>query len=515
MLRTMLCGWTAASAICVYADVAGAGDRVISIEAVVKEQQLVGYTVGPLTQTRSIRAITALAGNSLGGFAAVIETRPGGPTQAGEPEGFLPSAGPRWISHVFGTATVGPPGMLLNEATINDIDQAWYGPMVAISNAGDVSVTARVLGAPFGFQSSLWRGTVVRALQGQSAPSNSGHYWRYAAKPHLTSSGDLYWQGGLADDNVHGSPTVLSGFFTGSSAAPVLLGGTAVSGLPANLSAIDAVGPASALSASGNHFLIVARMDVSPLSNEVLVMDGIGLAVGGSLIRESSEVAAVGSLSGETWNRFDHLGVNNSGEWAAAARTLVGSTPYSLLLEDGDIVFRSGNTIGDHVLGDTILGMAMNNDGDVVHAWRLNGLAGEALFLNDLPILQRGDVVDFNGDGSVDDNYVVSEFSRLGAVTIADRTAGTLPTVYVHVIATLTATDTNDEVEAVLRLEVRPSGPTCAAIDYDEDGFVTADDFDAFLDLFNVSDLEADLDGDGFVDINDFLVFVELFATCS
>lgn len=515
MLRTMCSGWTVAAAICVYADVAGAGDRVISIEAVVKEKQIVGYTVGPLTQTRSIRAITALAGNGLGGFAAVIETRPGGPTQGGEPEGFLPSAGPRWISHVFGTATVGPPEMLLDEASINGVGQAWYGPMVAINNVGDVSVTARVFDAPFGFRSSVWQGTVVRALQGQSAPSNSGYYWRYAAKPHLTSNGDLYWQGGLAGDNVHGSPTVLSGFFTGAVAASVLLGGSGVAGLPANLAAIDAVGPASAISASGNHYLIVARMDVSPLSNEVLVMDGVGLAVGGAVIRESSEVAAVGSLSGETWSHFDHLGVNNSGEWSVAARTFVGSTPYSLLLEEGDISYRSGDTIGEHVLGDTILGMAMNNDGDIVHAWRLNGLAGEALFLNDLPILQRGDVVDFDGNGSIDENYVVSELSRLGAVTIADRTAGTLPSVYVHVIATLTDTDTNDEVEAVLRLDVRPTGPTCAAIDYDEDGFVTADDFDAFLDLFNVADLGADLDGDGFVDINDFLVFVELFSACS
>ncbi|MBX3360133.1 MAG: hypothetical protein KF912_02670 [Phycisphaeraceae bacterium] len=514
MVRTMRYGWTAA-AVCWCTGVAGASDRVISIEAVVKEQQIVGYTVGPLTQSRSIRAITALAGNSQGGFAAVIETRAGGLSEPGEPEGLLPGPGPRWISHVFGSATLAAPEMLLDEATISDVAQAWYGPMVTINDSGNVAVTARVLGAPFGFKSSAWQGTVLRALQGEAAPSNSGYYWRYAAKPHLSSGGDLFWQGGLADDDVHGSPTVLSGFFSGASAAPVLLGGTAVSGLPANLAAIDAVGPASALSSSGNHYLILARMDVSLLSDEVLVKDGVGLQAGGSLIRESTAVAATGALSGETWAHFDHLGVNTSGQWAAAARTSVASTPYSLLVKDGDIVYRSSNAIGDHVLGDTLLGLAINNDGDVVHAWRLNGLAGEALFLNDLPIMQRGDIVDFNGDGSVDDNYVVSEFSRLGAVTIADRTAGILPSVFVHVIATLTNTDTNDEIEAVLRLDVRPTGPTCAAIDYDEDGFVSADDFDAFLDLFNVSDLGADLDGDELVDINDFLIFVELFSMCA
>lgn len=502
----------AAIAIGCLAPVATASDHVVYVEAVVREGQLVGYTVGSVTQMRAVRSISALAGNWAGGFAAVIETEAGGLT-GGEPESLL-GVGPRWLSHVYGAATLGAPAMVLSEATIGGLEQCWYGPLVAINDAGTAAVSARLLGAPFGFRSSLWSGASAQVVQGDAAPSNSGYYWRYAGQPHLTASGSLYWLGGLADDSTFGSPTVLSGFFTGTSATPVLLGGATITGLPADLVEIDAVGPASAVASGGGHFLVAARMDMSSTSDEVLVFDGSGLEIGATLVREGNTVEATGALTAETWAQFDHLQVNNTGEWAIAARTIADSTAYTVLVQNEDVVHRSGQVIDGKSLGDAVFGIALNNDGDVVSLWRLADLQGQGLLLNDLLLLKRGDAIDLNGDGTIDPEQRISEFARFGAITLSDRSAGTLPSVFIHVLATVKDHDTGAEIDAVLRLEARPGGPTCASIDYDEDGLITAADFDLFSDLFDNFDPLADLDGDSFVDITDFLIFVELFSSC-
>lgn len=52
--------------------------------------------------------------------------------------------------------------------------------------------------------------------------------------------------------------------------------------------------------------------------------------------------------------------------------------------------------------------------------------------------------------------------------------------------------------------------PSCPA-DYDQDGFVTGDDFDAYVADFEAGNIEADFDGDGFVTGDDFDAFVIAF----
>ena len=59
-----------------------------------------------------------------------------------------------------------------------------------------------------------------------------------------------------------------------------------------------------------------------------------------------------------------------------------------------------------------------------------------------------------------------------------------------------------------LRLTSRP--PVCRA-DFDGDGFLTFEDFDAFVAFFEVGDPSADFDGDGFLTFEDFDAFVAAF----
>ncbi len=55
-------------------------------------------------------------------------------------------------------------------------------------------------------------------------------------------------------------------------------------------------------------------------------------------------------------------------------------------------------------------------------------------------------------------------------------------------------------------------GPiTACCADYDGDGFVTGDDFDAYLRAFGIGDFTADFDGDGFVTGDDFDAYVAAF----
>jgi hypothetical protein len=51
---------------------------------------------------------------------------------------------------------------------------------------------------------------------------------------------------------------------------------------------------------------------------------------------------------------------------------------------------------------------------------------------------------------------------------------------------------------------------TCRA-DFDGDGFLTFEDFDAFVGAFEAGDASADFDGDGFLSFEDFDAFVGAF----
>ncbi len=54
-------------------------------------------------------------------------------------------------------------------------------------------------------------------------------------------------------------------------------------------------------------------------------------------------------------------------------------------------------------------------------------------------------------------------------------------------------------------------GYTSCPADFDHNGFVNGDDYDAFAVLFDVADPGADFNGDGFVNANDFDEFSENF----
>lgn len=74
------------------------------------------------------------------------------------------------------------------------------------------------------------------------------------------------------------------------------------------------------------------------------------------------------------------------------------------------------------------------------------------------------------------------------------------------------ASDAPDEPARIVQLIGTVTGSTCPA-DFDGDGFVTGEDFDAFLAAFEAGDLSADFDGDGFVAGEDFTGYVDAFET--
>jgi len=57
---------------------------------------------------------------------------------------------------------------------------------------------------------------------------------------------------------------------------------------------------------------------------------------------------------------------------------------------------------------------------------------------------------------------------------------------------------------------LKPRGSGCIA-DFNHDGFVNGDDYDAFAEAFDVGDLGADFNGDGFVNGNDYDAFADAF----
>ena len=83
------------------------------------------------------------------------------------------------------------------------------------------------------------------------------------------------------------------------------------------------------------------------------------------------------------------------------------------------IRYREGDVVGGHTLTGSIEGAYLADNGEVAYTWDIVEGAGnvEALFLDDKLILKEGDLVDWDGDGFVDIDAILEDFTGISALT--------------------------------------------------------------------------------------------------
>lgn len=407
--------------------------------ALVKEaQQLPGAPAGHL-----VNSINNTAVNHAGGYAVNVNTSDGATT----------------LSRIWGNAAGGPGTVIRTEATFGSLVQTSYESFYGISNAGQVCYSASGTGGPVGNFDSVWLDDTAIAVQGNPVPSMMGLFWTFGSRPGVTADGKPYWAGGTA--TTAGGATSNRGYFFGAGATPFLLGGTTPPGLPFSISS-GSINFDYRYSALGTHSITgVVMTSGSTLHDDVVVLDGAGLVVAGTLVREQNPVpAAAGGLAGENWDNFDFFGATEAGDWFFSGDTEPATATDEIIVKNGLVLYREGDLLDGEVLSGAIEGAYMNENADIAFIWDVAGGVLEALYVNNELVLKEGDLVDLSGDGVPEANAKLVDFTGISSLTMSDRDF--LDNVKVYFTAdvdTLGTTTATDDVEGFFCIEINVGVP--------------------------------------------------------
>ncbi len=371
------------------------------------------------------------------------------------------------LTRVWGSADGGAGGVLRVESTIGDLEQTSFESFYGIGNGGEVSygATCNNTSTLATGLDTVWLDDMPVAVEEDPVTSLPGQFWTFASRPGVTGDGVPYWVGGISDTS--GGGTQLRGLFKGTDATVVYLAGDSVPEVPFDLSTTGStIDFDYRFSELGNRHIVPALIDSgSSLNDAVLLKDGEGLVLGGALVREGSAVpASIGGLPGEAWSVFDYVGVTEDDEWFFTADTNAATSSDEVIVVNGLIQHREGDTLDGFVLSGAMEGAYMNADGDLAFVWDVDDpMLGnvEALYAGGRLILKEGDEVDLDGDGFVDAGAVVAGFTGISTLTLGDRLPdGTMNVYFTADIDTMGTTSTLDDTEGFFCVNVPSSAWT-------------------------------------------------------
>ncbi|MFH1681720.1 MAG: T9SS type A sorting domain-containing protein [Candidatus Eisenbacteria bacterium] len=361
---------------------------------------------GPAGHTVTSISNTAVSHNQ--GYAATVNTSDGVTT----------------LSHAWGGVYTGSGSVLRTEGTFGQYRQDSWESFFGVSNQLHVAYSplcTDTATANSGLDAVYLDGTKIM-IEEEAYPHLTGMYWSFGSRPDVTGNNNPYFVGGITP--TQGGSTTNRGLFYGVGTTPLLTGGGVIAGLPDTLDHSETVSFDYRFSWWGDHYIAeVQTVTGSSLNNNHMVIDGAVILVDGLPVSENGAIpVSAGGLPGERWDNFDNAGITTDGRWM-----FTGDTDWSvvsldeIIVVDGVIEYREGDTLDGEVLSGSIEGAYMNEDGDVSFIWDIQGGTVEALYLNDRLLLKEGDEVDITGDGVADPGVVLTDFTGISALTMSDR----------------------------------------------------------------------------------------------
>jgi hypothetical protein len=365
---------------------------------------------------------------------------------------------------------------------------------LGVSSAGvlcfsaDLSPTPRgEFGAYRRFFDSLWFGVPAlvspahlegRVIPPSANPGGPERRWRFTSWPGVTYSNIPYWMAG--ESEAERGPSVGRAVYVGAGTGVRRVLGSGQSVLPDRAAITPSVGAIDSFSVSalGTSVLAVVRVDLGSADTaEVRVvrraLDSDAPAT--TLLSQSATWQGLGirrfylPVSGEV------PGCGHPATWAVALDTTDSPDRDSILVQDGQKTHQEGELFDGLRLSGGPLVLSANATGDLLVLWGASGPGQGAVvhtvaFLNQSKLLDVGDAVDVDGDGSVDDAHV-TYIAPLGA--LSGLASDGKVSVYLSVRI-------NDEPALV---RVRAAGrPRTGSADYNGDGDSGTDaDIEAFF----------------------------------
>ncbi len=278
---------------------------------------------------------------------------------------------------------------------------------------------------------------------GQAVGTNS----TFHSRPAMTTSGQAWWVSGINASG--GTATELrvllrSPTATFADTVVVLQGGDMVGGF--TLGDTNGIDFDFLPSLDDQHLIAVLDMDTGVLTNDGFVY------VDGALVAREDDPNG----SGDDWDNFDIVAINNSGNYAFTGDTNGAALADEFIAYNGQIVLREGDLVGGITLTSTasLRFMGLSNTGIMTHAWGYSG-GNETVFFSCNPadlanssvaLLTTDDELDTNGDG-IGDGLFVTDFNA--SSTTAGRPIGDDGSIYLDVDITEGGVST----EAMIRLQ--------------------------------------------------------------
>ncbi len=392
-----------------------------------------------------VNSINNPATNHAGGYGALVNTSDGVIT----------------LSHAWGNSTGGVGTVIRTEGTFGIYTQSSYESFWGLGDDGEVAYSPTVSGGVVGSADSVWLDDVPVAVEGEAHPALAGQFWVFGSRPGVTADGIPYFVGGISDTS--GGSSQNRGLFFGVDGGTVLLlGGQSLPNLPLALTMTTTnPGFSYRLSALGTHYIAPVQMVPPTATDSVMVIDGSGLLLDGSLVQEGMPIpAAVGGMPGENWANFDFMGIAESGDYFFSGDSSAATTADEFILKNGVMLYRDGTVLDGETLQGDMEAAYMNDDGDIAFIWDVQANTVEALYLNDDLLVKEGDLVDLDGDGTVEANSILVNFTGIASLAISDRGAGGAVDVYFVADIDVNGTPTaSDDIEGFFRITATVAVP--------------------------------------------------------
>ncbi len=315
---------------------------------------------------------------------------------------------------------------------------------IGISNTGGFAYSPSIDGGD-----GIYSHIGVLARDGDPFPG--GRFYQFNSRPRMSADGTAWWIGGTSDTSTGSNNQDVFWKVDTSTGSPVhtqvLKGGDTIGGRIISSTGLDFNYD---ISDNGLHF--INEVSFAGASGNSVVLNGSTIIV--------DEDAPVGDGSGNNWGSIRFSSINNSGDWLVYGDDDGPTTSDDILMFNGAVIARQGQTLDGVTLGSTLDGAAINNVGNIVQLWDLTSSTDEGLFfghssnpeLSQL-VLRTGDTLDFDGDGVAD--AVLDDFNASSVVT-PPLDLGDDGWIYLDV--DITPTGSADSIEAVIGVLVPEPG---------------------------------------------------------
>ena len=326
------------------------------------------------------------------------------------------------VRHVWGDPVGGTGNVLRTEGTFGNLVQTSLETFIGFNDTGQISYSAVSNDTGSGETSldGMWVDDLVILNEGDPAPGIPGHFSTFNSRPGIDMLGQPYWLGGTSTTTA----TELRVLYFGTNPAPLLRGGDSVPGIAAPIED-EGLDFDFKISALGTNFIIPVTLNSDFATDNLMVLNGEAMMVGGDFLREGTTVpASIGGTAGETWSSFDFLGITESGSYLVTGDTSGNIAIDEFVLIDEEFVLREGDQIDGLTIAGSIESAAYTEAGDWAVIWDVNdsGSNVEALIVNGALILKEGDLVDWNGDGvidSMDEGATLDEFTGIDSMSLS------------------------------------------------------------------------------------------------